>query len=69
MLITELIARLKTTRKAHGDLPVLYPFQGSEEYRFLSVEDVAVVKCVSDPAGMKRAHSGDECVECAVVFN
>jgi hypothetical protein len=69
MLITELIARLKSTRKEHGDLPVLYPFHGEEAFRFLSIEDVAVVDCVSDPRGMKRAQSADQSVRCAVVFN
>ncbi len=69
MLLTELVARLESVRKEHGDLTVLYPFHDREEYRFLSVEYVAVVNCVSDHEGMKRAHSDDPSVECAVVFN
>jgi hypothetical protein len=69
MYITELVAKLESFRKEHGDLPVLYPFRDQEECRFLSVEDVAVVNCVSDHQGMKRAQPEDHSVQCAVVFN
>ncbi len=69
MLITELVAKLESVRKEQGDLPVVYPAHNREEYRFLSVEDVAVINCVSDQQGMKRALSEDRSVQCAVVFN
>ena len=69
MLLTELVEKLESVRKAQGDLPVLYPFHDRDEYRFLSVEDVGVVNCVSDHQGMKRAHSEEQSVQCVVVFN
>lgn len=69
MVITELIARLESVNKEYGDLPVLYPIPHQEEYRFLSVEDVGVVDCISDHQGMKRAGPSAPSVTCAVVFN
>ena len=69
MVITELIARLESVNKENGDLPVLYPIHFREEYRFLSVEEVGVVDCISDHQGMKRADLDAPSVTCAVVFN